>query len=124
MRKFYDRLRGSCSFPQVAVALVCVFFITSCGKQSIQDAAKDGDLDAVKSMLAADPNLVSNKDGNGWTPLHWAAAYGHKDVAELLLSNHAAVNDRDGKGETPVLLSVLNSHKEVEDILRAHGGHE
>ncbi len=36
----------------------------------------------------------------GDTPLHYAASYGHKDIAELLLSNRANVDAQDGIGRT------------------------
>ena len=41
------------------------------------------------------------------TPLHYAARWEHRDVAELLLANNAQVNARDSKGNTP-LQSVVD----------------
>jgi len=53
-----------------------------CGE--IHEAAAAGDLEKVKALLKADPDLISNKDTYGLTPLPCAALKGHKDVAELL----------------------------------------
>jgi ankyrin repeat protein len=53
-----------------------------CGES--HDAAQSGDLDKVKALLKLDPDLVLSKDDRWNTPLRWAAAKGHKDVAELL----------------------------------------
>ncbi len=46
-------------------------------------------------MLLANKAEVNAKDNSGATPLHYAAAEGHKDVAELLLANKAEVNAKD-----------------------------
>ena len=33
------------------------------------------------------PDLVTSRDVKGFTPLHWAAYFGHEAVLELLLEN-------------------------------------
>ena len=53
----------------VALVWSCLAF---CGE--IHDAAEDGDLEKVKALLKANPDLVNSKDTNGMTPLHFAAA--------------------------------------------------
>src|SRR2546428_351332 len=47
-------------------------------------AAATGDVIRLKALLAqgADANV---KDKDGATPLHWAAATGHKEIVEVLL---------------------------------------
>ena len=70
-----------------------------CGE--IHDASQTGDLAKVRALLKSNPSLVSSKDENGDTPLHWAACFDHKDVAELLLASGADVNAKDGRGLTP-----------------------
>ena len=32
---------------------------------------------------------------SGWTPLHWAADYGHAAVIEMLLKSGAAIDETD-----------------------------
>ena len=91
---------------------------------NVHDAAAGGDLEKVKALLKDNPDLVSSKDTNGWTPLHWAAAIDHNDVAELLLANKAEVNATDTDGETPLHMVVAAEHKDVAELLRQHGGHE
>jgi hypothetical protein len=90
----------------------------------IHDAARNGDLEKVKTLLKDNPDLVSSKDKWDRTPLHWAAVGGHKDVAELLLTNKAEVNATNNEGETPLHVAVAKGHKEVAELLRQHGGHE
>jgi ankyrin repeat protein len=46
----------------------------------------------------------------GWTPLHDAAFKGHKEIAALLLANHATVDARDAEGETPLCLAAKHGN--------------
>ncbi|MCK4374202.1 MAG: ankyrin repeat domain-containing protein, partial [Candidatus Brocadiae bacterium] len=51
----------------------------------IHSAAGLGDLGVVESLLSQDPELLNAGDGQGLTPLHWAAATGQRRVADVLL---------------------------------------
>jgi ankyrin repeat protein len=66
----------------------------------IHDAAKSGDLEKVKAQLRGNPDSVFSKDAYGWTPLHYAAFKGHKEVAALLLDNKAEVNAKCTNGSS------------------------
>jgi ankyrin repeat protein len=90
-----------------------------CGE--IHDAAKTGNLVKVKTLLKDNPDLVVDRDKSGWTPLHWAAQNGHKDVVESLLANNAEVNARNSNGDTPLHDAVLKSHKQVAELLLNNG---
>jgi 26S proteasome non-ATPase regulatory subunit 10 len=90
----------------------------------IHDAAKSGDLEKVKTLLKANPDLVSSKDDEGRTPLHSAAANGQKDVAELLLASKADVDAKNNSGCTPLHYAVGHGHEDVAELLRQHGGQE
>jgi hypothetical protein len=42
-------------------------------------------------------------DGEGWTPLHWAADHGHVNVAKTLVENtDSDVHERTSKDELPL----------------------
>lgn len=86
-----------------------------CGE--IHDAAKNGEMKKVKTLLKDNPNLVFSKDTNGLTPLFFAVSFGHKDVAELLLANNADVNDKDSVGNTPLTLAVIVGQKDMVELL-------
>ena len=105
----------------VAVTLVALVWsgLAFCGE--IHVAAKSGDLEKVKALLKANPDLVSSKDDKfGGTPLHLAAATGHKDVAELLLINKADVNAQDNNSNTPLHVAAFYGQKEVLELLLAN----
>jgi len=110
----------------------------------IHDASWDGDLQKVTTLLKENHVLVFSKDKYGFTPLHWAALAGHKDVAELLLADGARVNATSNKGRVPwyegevnghnavtlfdnnygfapLHLAALNGHKDVVKLLLANG---
>jgi ankyrin repeat protein len=88
------------------------------------DAARDGDLEKVKALLKDNPELVSTKDNDGWTALHFAASNDHKNLVELLLANQADVNAKAKDGWTPLRLATLRVHEDVAESLRQHSGHE
>ncbi|MDP6417437.1 MAG: ankyrin repeat domain-containing protein, partial [Gammaproteobacteria bacterium] len=55
----------------------------------------------------------------GRTPL-LSAAYGHKEIVELLINAGADVNAKDRHGITP--LDAARFNRETADLLRKHGG--
>jgi ankyrin repeat protein len=87
---------------------------------SIHDAAKKGNIEAVKQHIAAGTD-VNAKDYRGWTPLYFAASRGHKEIAELLVDKGADVNAKSDGDWTPLFTAALNGHKEIAELLIAKG---
>ena len=85
---------------------------------TIHMAAKAGDAEAVKEFLAAGTDV---KRDDPFTPLHWAALHGHKEIAELLITNGADVNATTAWGSTPLHKAAQNGHKEIVELLIAKG---
>ena len=56
------------------------------------------------------------------TPLSVAAAFGHKEIVELLIANGADLEAKDQWGVTPLTNATNNGHTEIVDLLRKHGG--
>ncbi len=91
------------------------------GEGSLHEAALNGNLDKAKALIKANPSLVfSQASGVGQTPLHWAAEFGHKDVAELLLTNKAEIEAKDYNGWTPLFQAVFGGQKELVELLVAN----
>jgi len=60
---------------------------------------------------------VNAKGSGGWTSLHLAAAYGHSDLIELLISKGAALDVKDNSGKTPLDYARKNNNKENESYI-------
>ena len=87
---------------------------------SIQEAAKEGNVKAIKQHIAAGTDVNAKGDAES-TPLHWAANGGHKEIAELFIANGADVNAKSKNGITPLHMTVVYGHKEVAELLIAKG---
>ena len=72
---------------------------SSCG--ALTRAAHDGDLAAVRRLLAAGAD-VNGQDAWGRTALHEAAFWGHDDILSLLLRRGADVRAQDAAGRSAV----------------------
>ncbi|MFI7337691.1 ankyrin repeat domain-containing protein [Streptomyces sp. NPDC050085] len=81
------------------------------GRTAVHYAAADGDVDALRVLLAegADPGAA---DAAGWTPLHFAAQAQAPSVVEVLLAEGAGVDVVDRHGNTPLSRAVFCSRGE------------
>jgi ankyrin repeat protein len=84
---------------------------------TIHEAAKKGNIEAVKQHLADDAD-VNGKDEDGYAPLHFAALAGHNEIVELLIAKGADVNAKNNYGSTPLEFAS----GETVNLLRKHGG--
>jgi ankyrin repeat protein len=144
--------------PKWAIAAVggvtmmaLVMYFLSGPSVDIWEAARTGNIEAVKQHLAAGSD-VNAKDEAGWTLLHevgtkevaelliaegadvnamnmWggtplqlAAREGRKEIAELLIENEADLNVKDKGGLTSLDWAIYYHHPETTDLLRKHGG--
>jgi len=78
----------------ILLKTIAAVVLVGCGESvpdiSIHDAiVLGGDIEAVKQHFAAGTDVNVKDDALEWTPLFMAAAWGHKEIAELLLANGA-----------------------------------
>ncbi len=68
------------------------------------------------ALIAGDvnPHLT---DGNGWTPLHWAAGCGNEPLMEFLLSKGADIEAKDAADRMPLKHAQLAKNKQAEEYL-------
>ena len=84
---------------------------------NIWESVKVGNLDALKSQLAADGADANQQDPNGITPLSWAAITGQLEAAELLLSVGADINATNRDGATALHSAAFLGHLSVVELL-------
>lgn len=61
------------------------------------EAAAFGEVDRLAELLADEPALTASYSADGFTPLHFAAFFGHADAVRLILE-HGAEVDAFGRG--------------------------
>src|SRR5450631_866861 len=88
---------------------------------AILQAARDGDMPVVERLLTADPRLVHASDEYLKTPLHWAAEYDRRDVAQMLLDSGADLEATTSWGATPLDWAATLGSTKVADLLLARG---
>jgi ankyrin repeat protein len=93
----------------------------SAQSQTIHDAARQGDVAAVSSLLDQDPELVNSTDDSDCTPLHYAAGSGFLELSEFLLERGAKVNAQSYDHEAPLHWAALRRHDEVVQLLIDRG---
>jgi len=90
-------------------------------KKDLHQAAVDGDLDGVKTLIGQGADVNAKKGTMDYTPLHGAARNGHKEVVELLLANGADINAKERSSKTPLFLAVEYGRKEIVELLVGKG---
>ena len=76
----------------------------------------------LRHELLIDASAINDRDGNGWTPLHYAAAGGAACMVALqvLLEHKADFNRKNRKGDTPLHVAAAARHMEsASELIKA-----
>uniref|UniRef100_A0A7S2YK33 Uncharacterized protein n=2 Tax=Entomoneis paludosa TaxID=265537 RepID=A0A7S2YK33_9STRA len=95
------------------------------GATNAHSLAAGGSLSRFKEAVDENPELLFQKDSNGWKPIHEAARGGHVKVLQYMIDKGVDVNDRtnDGKGASPLwwTLQYFPDNHPAAELLRRHG---
>jgi len=102
-------------------------------KLDVFEAAAAGDTSRVRTLLDADPTLITRHSHDGWTPLHLAAHFGHVETMRVLLERGGDVQARSSNhmtntplhaatagGRTDAAAELLD--RKADPNARQHGG--
>ncbi|XP_034452602.1 ankyrin repeat domain-containing protein 39 isoform X1 [Hippoglossus hippoglossus] len=88
-------------------------------ERGIWSAAKDSDLERVKSLVQKGTD-INVRDSSGYTALHYASRSGHLAVCKFLLDNGACASPQTPGGATPLHRSAYCGHLDVVRLLLHH----
>jgi uncharacterized protein len=86
-------------------------------------AAILGRTEEVERLIAGNRSLVSVLSSDGWTPLHLAAFFGHRETALALLNKGAPLSARSTNEmhNTPLHAAAAGRHAAIVKLLLDHG---
>ena len=85
---------------------------------TVHAAARLGMLEKLRELVAADPQLVHSRGGDGQTPLHFASTV---EIAEYLLEQGADIDARDVDHESTPAQYMLGERSEIARYLVRQG---
>ena len=88
------------------------------GETPLMMAAIDGNLPLVKTLVIGHKAQL---DHIGWTPLHYACAKGHLEVAEFLITNGAILDSMSLGNTTPLMMAVQSGNEQLVKLLLDKG---
>ncbi|OQR92715.1 26S proteasome non-ATPase regulatory subunit [Achlya hypogyna] len=87
---------------------------------ALANAARVGDIKEVERLVSIGCD-VNALDDDERTALHWAAAGGHTEIAELLADHKSKINHQDDSGWTPLMSAASAGHVEMVSFLLSRG---
>lgn len=88
------------------------------GETPLMMASIDGNLPLVKTLVLQNKALI---DHISWTPLHYACAKGHLEVAQFLIANGAIVDSMSLGNTTPLMMAVQSGNEQLVKLLLDKG---
>jgi ankyrin repeat protein len=108
--------------------LVCNFLLSKLAAHEVAldvfEAAALSDEGRLKQILDTEPSALNEWSGDGWTPLHLAAAFGSPGTVELLLERGARVDtisENPQRNQPLHAVLALGKERATVELLLAHG---
>jgi ankyrin repeat protein len=88
-------------------------------RADLSDAAQTGNSSRLRELLDHNRDFVNMPDEAGYTPLHYAAYFGHTDVARYLIAIGADIGSvsLDPLRNQPLHAAATSGHTEIARIL-------
>ena len=122
MTTYRTRFRDRSVLPLLSIAVAISF--TSCANVggTLYEVALNGESREKAIRLIENGAGVNEVNAaNGWTPLHAAAANGHKMMVAALLEHGADPNMQDLNGSTPLHAAMARRHTDTAGVLLSRG---
>ncbi len=94
----------------------------------VYKAVKRNNIKEMSHILEKDQNAITQRDTDGYTPLHLAARAGYEDIARRLLlelhqypNKEKHINLQTPEGRTALHLAITNGHTPIVKLLVANG---
>jgi ankyrin repeat protein len=89
--------------------------------QDIFEALRKGDIQTVKALVEKSPGILDSRDGDGNTPLHYAAMNGNAEFIIYLLDKGAKLELQNAQVKTPLQVAAMNNRSEAVAALIKRG---
>lgn len=80
-------------------------------------AAINNQVDLAKVLISKGADV--NREG--WTPLHYAASKGHREMMRLLMENDAYIDSESSNGTTPLMMAAFSNSPLAVKLLLEEG---
>ena len=92
------------------------------GRGTIWSSAAYGDVDMLRRRMQDKAvEVIDETDETGMNPLHWAAAFGQTEAAEVLLDAGCDVDSLNGGLNSALLIAAAMGHAEIVYLLVNRG---
>eukprot|EP00729_Bicosta_minor_P011229 gene11229-14050_t len=90
---------------------------------ALHAACRDGNYDAVVTLIEKNGGVafVNERDGLKYTPLHYAARKGSRQIVNILMGEGAEVDALNNKGQSVLYQAVVGGHVETVRALIQRG---
>jgi len=131
MKTVDEKFQVSARTATLGIVVSLLFVIGGCGvakratrspeTDALLRAARAGNADTVRTLLAS-PNVdVNGVDEHGNTPLIEAARFGHDEVVTALLIAKADMKIKNNEGKAALMLAADGGHDETVRVLTQAG---